>query len=437
MNTTTAPTESKLKNVNTSENAEFTLQADFQTPIDSNQLFEIGVKNISRQVNSDYQYLFAKGLNEPYIPSTNTQLSNSFTYNQHVSAGYFSYTLNFLQTYSLKVGSRYEYTSIDATFGSNSDVSIPAYSIVVPSVNISKKLGNGNTLKASYTRRIQRPSLQFLNPNFRTINPLNITIGNPSLSPEYTNNYELAYSTTIKSTNLSIAAFARNTDNAIQSVRDIINDTIRTTYQNIGKEDAYGFNLFANARIFKNKFTLNGSLDVYYAMLSNNVSNPLYNATNQGWVAAYRASGAYKLPKEWSIQLFGFYRGRSVQLQGFQGGFGIYSLGLKKDFNNKKASLGFGIDNFFTPSFYIKNELKSPVITQNSTTVLHNSSFKITFTYNFGGMAGPEKQKKKKAISNDDLKKENDASNMEGGGGNQPGTGNPNKNKPGTAAPIK
>lgn len=437
MNTTTAPTVNRLKNLNTSENAEFTLQADFQTPIDSNQLFEIGVKKISRQVSSNYQYLFAQGLNEAYIPSTNAQLSNSFTYNQAVSAAYFSYTLNFLKTYSLKLGSRYEYTSINAVFGSNSTVNIPDYNILVPSVNISKKLGNGNTLKASYTRRIQRPSLQFLNPNFRTTNPLNISIGNPSLSPEYTNNYELAYSTTIKSTNLSIAAFARNTDNAIQSVRDIINDTIRTTYQNIGKEDAYGFNLFANARIFKNKFTLNGSLDVYYAMLTNNVSNPLYNASNEGWVAAYRASGAYKLPKEWSIQLFGFYRGRSVQLQGFQGGFGIYSLGLKKEFNNKKASLGFGVDNFFTPSFYMKNEIKSPVISQHSTITFHNSSFKITFTYNFGGMAAPDKSKKKKAVSNDDLKKENDAANMEGGGGNQSGGGNTmqNKNKP--TPPIK
>jgi outer membrane receptor protein involved in Fe transport len=431
INTTLAPVTNRLKNLNSSRNQEFTLQADFQTPLDSNQQIELGVKNITRKVSSDYQYLFASGLNGEFVPSTNTQLSNSFNYNQNVTAGYLSYTLNFFKTYSLKAGARYEYTTINAAFGSDTSVVIPAYGILVPSINLSKRLANGNTLKASYTRRIQRPSLQFLNPNFQTTNPLNITIGNPNLGPEYTNNYELAYSTMIKSTNLSIAAFARNTNNSIQSVRDIIGDTIRTTYKNIGQEDAYGVNIFANTRMFSNKLTLNGSVDIYYAYLSNNVSNYLYNATNQGWVVGYRATGAYKLPKEWSVQLFGFYRGQQVQLQGFQGGFGIYSLVLKKDFNNKKASLGFGFDNFFTPSFYMRNQLNSPVISQKSTVVFHNSSFKITFSLNLGGMTSPEKQRRKKSVSNDDMKKENDANTMEGGGGAPQGGGNQPKGKPG------
>jgi outer membrane receptor protein involved in Fe transport len=422
------PDTRRLKNLNTSSNQEITLQADFTTPIDSNQIVELGLKTITRQVQSDYEYLFANSATESFIPSTNTDLSNSFKYNQNVSSGYLSYTVNFLKTYSLKAGSRYEYTTIDANFGNQNAVSIPSYGVIVPSINISKRLTNGNTLKASYTRRIQRPSLQFLNPNFQTTNPLNVTIGNPRLNPEYTNNYELAYSTMIKSTNLSIAAFVKNTDNSIQSVRDILGDTIRTTYQNIGKEDAYGFNIFANARLLQNKLTINGGVDAYYAVLDNKVSNPLYAASNKGWVLGYRASGAYKLPKDWSVQLFGFYRGRSVQLQGYQGGFGIYSLALKKDFNNKKASLGFGFDNIFTPSFYIRNELTSPVISQKSVTTLHNLSFKITFSYNFGGMNVNDKPKRRKSVSNDDMKNESDA--MDGGsGGGQQGGNNQNRGK--------
>lgn len=423
--------QSRLKNLNPSDNQELTIQADYQTPIDSNQIIELGVKNISRLVNSKYSYLYASGLNAEYTTSINPKLSNSFEYNQNVRAAYVSYTLTFLKNYSLKAGARYEQTTIEALFGSNTSIKIPSYQVLVPSIILSKKLTNGNTLKASYTRRIQRPSLQFLNPNSQPTNPLSITIGNPLLSAEYSNNYELAYSTTIKGTNLSVSTFARNTNNAIQSVRDIIGDTIRTTYQNIGNEDAYGFNISLNARLFKNKLNLNGGTDVFYAVLKNNNANKIYSAANEGWVAGYRASGSYKLPKEWSVTVFGFYRGRSVQLQGFQGGFGIYSLGIKKDFNNKKASLGFAFDNFFTPSFYIRNELNSSLINQKSTTTLHNASFKITFTYNFGKLEG-NKPSKKKSVNNDDLKKENDATNMEGGAGGQQGG---NQGKPKTVIP--
>ncbi|NJM24941.1 MAG: TonB-dependent receptor, partial [Bacteroidia bacterium] len=169
------------------------------------------------------------------------------------------------KSYSLKAGARYEYTTIDASFKKEEEVTIPSYGVLVPSVNFSKKLKNGNTLKASYNRRIQRPSIQFLNPNIQGSNPLNITVGNPNLQPEYTNNYELSYSTFIKGTTLNFSTFARQTNDAIQSIRTNTGDTIRTDYLNIGKEDAYGTSLFANVNI-GGKLTLSGGGDVYYAV---------------------------------------------------------------------------------------------------------------------------------------------------------------------------
>jgi hypothetical protein len=52
--------------------------------------------------------------------------------------------------------------------------------------------------------------------------------------------------------------------------------------------------------------------------------------------------GSYTIGNGWGLQLFGFYRGNQVQLQGYQSGFGIYSVSLRKEFNDKKASIGFG-----------------------------------------------------------------------------------------------
>ena len=394
----------RLKNLNASYNQEITIQADYQTPIGTTQLLEFGGKNISRQVASDYKYLFAPGANGEYVPNPKSSLSNVFNYNQNITAGYFSYTYSMKLGYSLKAGSRYEYTTINANFATEkSPTTIPSYGVLVPSINLSKKLKNSSTVKIAYNRRIQRPSIQFLNPNLQASNSLNATIGNPSLGPEYTNNYELSYSTFVKSTSLSFSTFVRNTDNAIQSIRTVNSDTILTQYKNIGKEDAYGGSLFASVNI-SNKLTVNGGSDLYYAVLKNNDPNPLYTASNQGWVASFRFFGNYTLSKGYGLQFFSFYRGRQVQLQGIQGSFYVYSLSIKKDLPNKKGSLGIGAEQFFTPAMRINSYTTSPIIDQHSTNELHNINFKVTFSYRIGKMTFDAPRKRKKSINNDDLK---------------------------------
>jgi outer membrane receptor protein involved in Fe transport len=409
----TVDIDSIRKNLNTSYNQEITVQTDYQTPVGETQMFEIGAKNISRKVSSDYKYFVAHD-DGVFNPSTSsTQRANVFDYTQNVTAGYLSYTLTFLKSYSLKAGARYEYTSIGANYGNTEETlaKIPSYGVLVPSVNFSKKLKNGNTLKLSYNRRIQRPSIQFLNPSVQNSNNLNYTKGNPNLSPEYTNNYELSYSTYIKGSSLNFSSFMRNSTGSIQSVRQTLaNGGIETTYKNIGQEDAYGVSVFANVNI-GGKFSLNGGSDLYYAVLKNNVDDVALNASNQGWVVSYRLFGNYDLGKNWGAQFFGFYRGRRVQLQGTQGGFGIYSLGLKKDFNEKKGSIGFGAENFFTPGFKIKNATNSAFISQRSVTTLHNMNFKITFSYRIGKMSFDAPKRRRRSINNDDLK--------DGGGDNQ------------------
>ncbi len=420
------------KNENPNSNQEITVQADYTTPITKSQLLEFGGKEIFRSVSSNYKYFTAEGANGSFIVNNNAALANVFNYNQNITSGYFSYTLTPSKTYTIKVGARYEYTTIDANFQGDSKVDIPDYGTLVPSVNVSKKLKNGSSLKASYNRRVQRPSLQFLNPNINASNPLSITVGNPELRPELTNNYELAYNTSFKNTYLTISTFMRNTNNAIETLRDIYPsdeanptgaDTIRTTYQNIGSQDAYGVSVFGNVNI-SNKFTLGGGTDAYYAVLQNNVPNPIYRSSNEGWVVSGRAFGSYTFTKGWGLQLFAFYRARQVQLQGYQSGFGIYSLSVKKDFKNKRGSVGVGAENFFTPVNYIRTEVNSPTIRQNSTNELRMLNFKVNVSYRIGKISADNNnnRRRKKSINNDDLKDGGDGSQQGGApqGGGQP-----------------
>ena len=421
---------SRLLNNNKSNNREMTFQADYTSPIGNTQIIEFGAKQILREVTSNYQLFQAEGANGPYVPNQNSTLSNVFNYDQNVSAAYMSYTVNIAKKYGIKVGSRYEYTTINAKFQDGTEVTIPSYGVIVPSINLSKKFKAGNMLKLAYNRRISRPSIQFLNPNIQASNPLNISYGNPSLDPEFTNNFELGYSTYMKSVSLNFSTFYNNTNNAIQSVRDVVGqDTIRTTYQNIGLENAYGISIFTNINMGK-KLTLSGGGDVYYADLKNNVPNPLYNASNQGWVYSYRLFGGYNFTEKWGLQFFSFYRGRQVQLQGFQGNFFIYSLALKRDIANKRGSIGFGAENFLGKGINIRNQLNSPIIDQSGNSFNKNLSFKITFNYRIGKMSMDGPQRRRKSINNDDLKEGGNGGENNSEGGNQPQQGRPTKTQP-------
>lgn len=428
--------DSRFKNLNDGLNEEFTIQVDYQTPIGTSQMLETGLKEIRRNVFTDFTTSRAIGLGN-FVEDISPTANNQLNYNQDVTSGYLSYTRSFNKGFSAKAGARYEYTTITAFSETESNIDIPEYGILVPSVNLSKKLKKGNTVKASYNRRIQRPSIQFLNPNKQiNNNPLFQTIGEPTLDPEFTNNYEVGYSAFVKGTSINFSTFHRSSNNAIQSLRnpsELGGDTIVTRYSNIGSEKAYGSSLFIN--VSAGKLSLSGGGDVFYAVLDNNVPNPDERANNAGWVPSGRLFGGYSFNKGWGLQFFGFYRGKRVLLQGDQGGFGIYSLAARKEFANKKGSFGLGIENFFAKSITIRNETRTNTIVQNGFTTQNNISFRVNVSYRIGKMSF-DQPRRKRSINNDDLKDGGDGGggmdgNMGGGqGGGQ--RGNPGGQRPAT-----
>jgi outer membrane receptor protein involved in Fe transport len=406
MNTKSTMSEimSSIKNANDAFNEEATIQMDYQTPINKMSMVEFGAKAITRNVTSDYKS-YTAGADGVYSQVNLATLpSNVFDYNQNIWSTYGSYTLTTKNKWSIKAGARYEHTDISASFlkKEGQNTVIPPYGVLVPSFNMSKTFKSG-TWRFSYNRRIQRPGIENLNPNVNASNPLNISTGNPNLAPEYTNNYEVSYSKFVKQTYISTAVFMRNTTGAINRIREVRGDTVKTTSQNIGNEDAYGMNINLNVNV-SNKLMLGGGGDLAYMVLANNVADPLLSAKNEGLQSNFRIFGNYNFGNGWGAQVFSFYRVNQVQLQGSQGGFGMYSLSFKKDFKNKKGSIGFGAENFLTPNgFVIRNETKTASINQISENTMRNMNFKINLSYRIGKMSfGPTK--KKKSVNNDDTK---------------------------------
>lgn len=444
-------TQFRQQNLNRSYNQESTIRADYQTPLGKNQLLEFGGKGIFRKVESNYQYNFANGPDAAFVIDPNRP-ANTLNYDQNIAATYLSYTLTTKNKYTIKAGTRYEYTTIRAFYDQSQsgeqagkDLGIPSYGNLVPSINISKTLKGGKTIKLAYNRRLQRPGIQFLNPNPNSSNPLNIVQGNPLLSPELTDNLELGSSTYIKSVYINATLFARRTNNSITSVRDFdttatgtvtspaLAQALRTTYLNIGREAAYGINLFGNATLFS-KWQIGGGFDAFYADLTNNSSNLIYRASNSGFVVSGRIFTNLTLKNGWGVQGFGFMRGRQVQLQGYSGGFGFYSIGVKKDMKDKRGSFGIAGENFFNHPFTIRSASESALFSQQSVTSLYNAGVRVNFSYKFGKLSFDQPQRQRGKSGNDDLKDEGGSDNggaaapaapAGGAGGGRPGGGRP------------
>lgn len=411
----------RQQNLNNNTNQEFTIQTDYQTPIRKNQLLEFGGKAIMRKVDSDYRYLIGSSNSELNNDPTNP--SGSLAYNQNIGAGYISYTYVTPSKYTFKVGTRYEYTSISANQSTesrpNTPLAIPNYGNLVPSINISKSLKGGTTLKAAYNRRIQRPGLQQLNPNPNAANPQMISVGNPNLSPELTDNFELSYSSTIQKTYLNAAVFGRLTNNAISQIRvpsDTLAGGITTTFQNIGIQRTYGANIFFNTSI-TSKWSVNGGLDGYYVYMQGqtpDANGKSITISNTGVSIGGRLMSQLQINNGWSAQLFSFWRGPMPQLQGTMGSFYMYSLGVRKDLANKRGSIGLAAENFVGNGVTMRTNLSTPLLTQVNTNHLYNSNVKLTFTYRIGKMTFEQQRKKGRSVNNDDVK------GGEGGdGGNQ------------------
>ena len=66
-----------------------------------------------------------------------------------------------------------------------------SYGSLFPSAFVTYAFGPGSIIKGSYSRRIERPRTFFLNPFPDLSDTTFVRVGNPSLSPEYTDSYEL------------------------------------------------------------------------------------------------------------------------------------------------------------------------------------------------------------------------------------------------------
>lgn len=383
-----------LTNINNEQNFEHTFQLDYSHPI-NDHLIEVGAKMIIRDQEMDYQ---TDSDSNAFIFS-----NEIFNYTQTVNAFYLSSNLQFANDYSLQLGTRYELTNIKGDWKNNSHEKFSKnYDNILPNLTFSKKLDMGKSLKLSFNSRISRPSSSYINTNTNITDNKNITVGNPNLTPSTTKQIEFGYNNFGRKYQGSYYVYYKQNNDLIESFLSIQNDTSITTYQNIGSSKRYGANYYGSIKF--NKLTLRSGFNLYYYQAED---SRFSNEDRSALLYNYNFGISLKMKNNWKAEGFGFMRSPSQTLQGSSTSFSMMSFGIKKEFKNKRGSIGIRIVEPFAKNGnkIFTTELSGSNFNQITERKILFTSIGISFKYTFGKLNFKSNSQRSK-IKNDDVSEE-------------------------------
>jgi len=402
----------RIESNNIAATNEHTFQVDYTKPIAKGHTLEMGTKYI-RRLNSSEIFEETTDYDLLNLPSVKPTVNDttSFSNNQNILGAYASYTGN-IKKWSLKGGLRYEHTWLNAEFDNTTHNFATDYPAIVPSAIVTYRLTDMNSLKLGYNKRIQRPSIAYLNPYIDRRDPNYISYGKPDLDPENSHNITLGYSSFSQKYSLNAELAYTFINNGIEQYSFLNNVTgvQEITYGNIGKKNQIGLNIFGSYRGLKwlNVYT-NSSLN-YVDMKSATI-----NSENSGLTGRFYLGGTFILPKDFKISTGGGANLPQITLQGGQSAFYFSYLALSKEFLKKK--LNVSISGVYLPVSHIivttkGMDSKTGTLTFDQKTDVNltkNTEFRLNVSYRIGNLNAQVK-KTKKTITNDDQKEKDNSS---------------------------
>ena len=316
-----------------------TVNLDYTNPLSENSTLELGFETRLRRTDNVYH-------------TGNPNFNNStYFYNRDIYSFYTTFSQK-INKWQYNLGIRLEDYNVDSQFNEEGEDLFTFKDKlfnIYPSgfLKYSPNEDGKNTYQLSFSRRIDRPSLNQINP-IRQINTPQILItGNPTLVPQFTNSVELNYSRKLEKGNFTVGGFYRRINDEInrRGFFDADNPNLLVIdYDNFDSNNAYGFE-FSSSYKLTDWWNINGSFDVYSRTQkgfiegeSVEVNNTLLNA---------KLNQSFKATKDLTFQLFTFYSGRQSILQYDLKDNFFMNAGARYNFAEGKGTISLNFNDIF------------------------------------------------------------------------------------------
>ena len=259
--------------------------------------------------------------------------SNRFDYAENVNAAYASWQ-GTMGNWELNAGMRMEQTNssgqLTATTPSSHNTVSRSYLDFFPSAGLAYTLNEGNTFRLNYSRRIDRPRYQDLNPFLNRLDELTYQQGNPFLQPQYTHSFELTHvlqqhvSTSIK--------YSHTTDLMTELADTIEGNRGYLTQVNLASQEVLGLYLSVPYEVgdFWSTYT---NVGVYHTRnrADFEAAGKVIDLAQTTWSLYHQST--FNLPGDYAIEVSGFFNSPSIWGANFSmAAFGGMDIGASKRF---------------------------------------------------------------------------------------------------------
>lgn len=327
----------------------------------------------------DQDTVFLRGASENALV-VQPGLSNQFEASQVVHALYATFERPLTAKFSAQAGLRLEQADIEIEDVTGGTTASQDYFRAYPTAHVNYTLSETQTLRASYSRRIQRPALAQLNPFIGFQDPLNLRSGNPDLEPQETDAFEAMWQMRQGQTFYQATAYYRDTDKAFTEVAtDVGSGVLLTRPENLGARRDLGLEATANGRL-NPTLRYNASVNVFRQEID---ATGLAGGSNrQGTLASGRVSLSWQPTAEDFVQLSGFWQGESLLAQGTREAGGMVNLGYRRKLTDSVSFNFTGRDLF--NSFSNKTVFETAQFREISEQNINLRAFFVGLTWSFG-----------------------------------------------------
>lgn len=249
-----------------------------------------------------------------------------------------------------------DFLTLDTTAGNR-------YFALYPTLHLGYTQGKGEW-QLNYSRRVNRPDGEDMNPVPEYRDPRNIFVGNPDLKPEDIHAIEAGFSFRNDNLTLVPTLFYRIKVNGFSMVSYTQNDTVLvTTIDNVASDQSAGLDLSGTWKP-ASFLNLNGGLSGFYSTLD--ASNIGYSSKQSTFSWNFKLNASFTITKTTLFQINGQYRSEMLTAQGTRSPFWVVNLGFRQDFWKKKLSLVLTASDLFS-SMRMQSRINSPELVLEST----------------------------------------------------------------------